>query len=354
MTSDDRQLERQLLQAVADLWARGWTPTDLVQAVTRCLTEAYGDLAAAVAVADGTSRRDRGEPLHPRWQAQLDALAEGRDGGAAVHPGTAPMAAKLLALLPLLGPIPPTIPPPGTPSDVRWSRPGGLDERILSRVRALLAKAESTTFDEEAEALTAKAQELIARYCLDKALLHEDDDVGEPSVRRLPIDPPYIDAKAVLFFEIGAANRCRVVHSPAFGWVTLFGYDADLDAVELLGASLLAQATAAMARHGSRRDAMGRSRTRSFRRSFLLGFATRIGERLQETADAEVASSDTDALLPVLAARDDRVEAAVTAAFPKLDKMSGSIGHGGGYLAGRAAADVADLRTPAGRIADGT
>ena len=37
------------------------------------------------------------------------------------------------------------------------------DEKVLGRVRALLAKAESTTFPEEAEALTAKAQELMAR-----------------------------------------------------------------------------------------------------------------------------------------------------------------------------------------------
>ncbi len=34
---------------------------------------------------------------------------------------------------------------------------------MLQRVRALLAKAESTTFPEEAEALTGEAQELMAR-----------------------------------------------------------------------------------------------------------------------------------------------------------------------------------------------
>ncbi len=343
-------LERELARAVADLWERGWAPADLVQAVTRRLTDGHGDLAAAVTLVDGRSRVQRSERLHPRWQAQLDALEEGRSGGARVEPASVSAAVDVLVFVLRLGPVPSTIPPPGTPADSGWER-AGLDERILSRVRALLAKAESTPFDEEAEALTAKAQELIARYALDEALLHEGDDVGQPSVRRLTVDPPYADAKAVLLHAVGAANRCRVVHSRDVGWVTLFGYDADLDAVELLGASLLAQATAAMARHGSRRDAAGRSRTRSFRRSFLYGFASRIGERLRETADAEVAATDADALLPVLAARDDRLDAAVTAAFPRLERSSGSISHGGGYLAGRAAADDADLRTVAGRIA---
>lgn len=343
-------LERELARTVADLWSDGWAPADLVQAVTRSLSAAHGGLAAAVAVADGRSRVRRGERLHPRWQAQLDALEERHDGEVRLPPGSVRVALVLLAFVLRLGPVPSTVPPPGTPADARWERASGLDERILARVRALLAKAESTPFDEEAEALTAKAQELIARYSLDEALLHDHDDVGQPSVRRLPVDPPYVDAKAVLLHAIGAANRCRVIHSPDFGWVTLFGYDADLDAVELLGASLLAQATAAMARHGSRRDAAGRSRTRSFRRSFLLGFAGRIGERLREAADAEVAASDAGALLPVLAARDDRLEAAVAEAFPELDHISGSISNGSGYFAGRAAADEADLRMAAGRL----
>ena len=43
-----------------------------------------------------------------------------------------------------------------------------MDEKKLSRVRALLAKAESSSFPEEAEALSAKAQELMTRHALDR------------------------------------------------------------------------------------------------------------------------------------------------------------------------------------------
>ena len=59
-----------------------------------------------------------------------------------------------------------------------------LDHRLLARVRALLARAELTGFDEEAEALTAKAQELITRHAIADALAHTPDDAG--TVRRRP------------------------------------------------------------------------------------------------------------------------------------------------------------------------
>ena len=49
----------------------------------------------------------------------------------------------------------------------RARRPQGADPKITERVRALLAKAESTTFPDEAEAFTAKAQELIAQHAID-------------------------------------------------------------------------------------------------------------------------------------------------------------------------------------------
>src|SRR5205807_2396905 len=73
------------------------------------------------------------------------------------------------------------------------------DARILERVRALLAKAESTTFPEEAEALSAKAQELMARYAIDRALLGGVGD-GPHGVggRRIHIDDPYARSKFLL------------------------------------------------------------------------------------------------------------------------------------------------------------
>jgi hypothetical protein len=346
--------QRLLSEALDGLWENGWTPADVVHVSMRRLSAAHADVTTGMIVADGRSRAGEGQALHPRWRDQLEVLEARSSGrsGSARNALTVRLAVTVLCLLVRLPAQPLTMPRPGHPSDAVLEGASRLDQRMLTRVRALLAKAESTEFDEEAEALTAKAQELIARHAIAEALLHTPDDVGDPSVRRVFLDDPYVDAKASLLAQIAGANRCRAVYDAAFGWVTVFGYDRDLDAVELLAASLLAQATSAMVRHGSRRDARGRSRTRSFRRSFLHGFAVRIGERLHAATDGAVAATAADhgQLLPVLAARDDRLRAAQKSAFPETERRRVSVSNSTGWVAGQAAADVADLNLSSGRL----
>lgn len=346
-------VEQRVEGAVEALWDGGWTPTDLVHVAWRQLSPAHAAEATEQVLGDGQRREQRGEAVHPRWAEQLDALAQER--GSPGPSGSEQRLRRLVELLSLVVRLPTvtvTIPRPGAIWSEGSAAGAHLDARMLARVRALLAKAESTTFEEEAEAFTAKAQELVARHAIDEALLHTVDDIGDPSVRRIHIDDPYADAKAALLGEVADANRCRVVHSPALGWVTAFGYDHDLDALELLGLSLLTQATTAMLRHGSQRDGMGRSRTRAFRRAFLYGFAHRIGERLRRTTEEQVAATADDAgrLVPVLAARDDRLRAAEAAAFPEVVSRTTSVSDATGWHAGQIAAEQADLAMAAQRL----
>jgi hypothetical protein len=333
------------------LWASGWGPLDLVHVVGRELTADHAGVVAAAVVADARRRSEAGGRLDPRWSAQLESLEERAASTARPTEVVLRRSVEVLALTARLPSIAPTLPPPGGRSD-GGAGVSDVDPKILARVRALLAKAESTDFEEEAEAFTAKAQELLARYSLDEASLHTVADVGEPSVRRILLDDPYAAAKAYLVAAVAGANRCRTVYTADLGWVTVFGYDRDLDAVELLAASLLAQATGAMARHGPRVDAAGRSRTRAFRRAFLLGFAQRVGERLRRAAEAQAAEAggEEGRLVPVLAARDDRVRAAERAAFPTIVRRAVSVSDGTGWSAGQAAAELASLGLPAGHL----
>ncbi len=304
---------RLLRPALEQLRSRGWSPADVDHVVTRERSSTHARVAA-------------GESPRPAVRDALRLLVE------------------VLALVVSM----PEVPAAGRPADVAGSAgvgTDGLDARLVQRVRALLNKAESTEFPQEAEALTAKAQELIARHAIDAVRVRLGADPGAPSSRRVYLDDPYVDAKAVLLDRVADANRCRAVYAPAFGWSTVFGYEAELDAVELLTASLLAQAAHALALEGSRVDAAGRSRTRSFRRAFLVGFAVRIGERLGETTAGQVAAAGQadGRLLPALARRDERVEATATAAYPQVVTRATGISNGAGLLAGRAAAELADL-----------
>jgi hypothetical protein len=211
-------------------------------------------------------------------------------------------------------------------------------------VRALLAKAESTEFVPEAEALTAKAQELAARYAIDHVLLASagGEAAGEqPISRRVLIHDPYAKGKANLLAQVGDANRCQTVWSKELGFSTVFGFPTDLAVTDVLYTSLVSQCSTAMLA-ASREVAS----PRSFRESFVLSFAFHIGDRLREATEAtvaEAAAAHGDALLPVLASRDAQVEAVKHEAFPRLRSTRVRSVDGRGWAAGQAAAELAHL-----------
>ena len=151
----------------------------------------------------------------------------------------------------------------------------------------------------------------------------------------------------MLLSAVAGANRCRTAWSRDLGFSTVIGFPADLDAVELLFTSLLVQATTAMMHAGSRIDDYGRSRTRSFRQSFLTAYASRIGQRLAETTGTQTARAATEPagrnLLPVLAARSEAVDEAV-AMFPGMKNHAmASVTNSEGWFSGLSAADRAAL-----------
>jgi hypothetical protein len=229
-----------------------------------------------------------------------------------------------------------------TASDPADSRTSGQ----LAKVRALLAKAEATTFADEAEALSAKAQELISKHSLEQLLQHEagraTDARPSTTYRRLWLDAPYVDAKANLVDEIAAANRCRAVYAQRLGYCTVVGSPFDLDAVDLMLTSLLAQAQRAMLRHGSRNSG-GRSSTRSFRQSFLVSFAIHIGQRLRQVADESVQATGGSSLLPALRNHESEVDELIGIMFPTLVEKATSVTNAAGWAGGRLAAELADL-----------
>jgi hypothetical protein len=268
-----------------------------------------------------------------RW-SELDALRRG---------------VALLGFLLHLPVIPLFLPPPSGWDRGCPPRPGaveGADSRVLEKVRILLAKAESTGFEEEAEALTAKAQQLMARYSIDQAMLAGGAGREDPSGRRFGVDDPYAQGKADLLAAIAGANRCRSVWLAGYGLATVVGFPRDVDIVEVLYLSLLVQATRAMTASGTVRDSGGRSRTRSFRQAFMFAFARRIGERLEaatRVATEQASSVHGRDLLPVLAGRMSAVDDAFKAMFPNLVLTSTRISNLAGWAAGRAAADLAHL-----------
>lgn len=222
----------------------------------------------------------------------------------------------------------------------------GHDPKKLATIRALLAKAEVTEFAEEADAFTAKAQDLMTRYSIDEALIAGGDGSEIPS-RRVHIDDPYAAAKAQLLAAVAQVNRVRAIWDDARSIATIVGLPVDLGLTEMLFTSLLVQATRAMTEAGAAgRGSHRPDRAPAFRRAFLLAYAHRIGERLARAgASAQQQESEHRGadLLPVLARHTAAVEQAFDRLFPHSTVSRARTVDARGWNAGTAAADRAVL-----------
>jgi hypothetical protein len=232
------------------------------------------------------------------------------------------------------------------------------DDRMLERVRRLLAKAEGATTDAERDAYNSKAAELIARYGIEEALLGAQQATRPtPGDRVVFLDAPYARDKGSLLAAIAMPLGVRAVmrrgqaDSPTLLSMHLFGMSSDLERVDILYTSLLVQAAHGLAVVRPR-DAY--ESVAAYRRSWMIGFAYSIQQRLVAAeaaarADAEsgAAASSKQPVGPsvslVLADRAALVDAAMTDAYPRLRNAAPRVLSGSGSAAGAAAGKRADL-----------
>jgi len=357
----DGLVTRTLLDALDETWERGWQPADVSHVARRKATAGSAQLVVAL-MAEHARRSSAVDRAPGTWVDQLREL--GALGGAPPRDGAVvadwqrserrPPAEAWRIALQLLGTLRSTarlellVPPPSRWGAARRRAEGpatGSDDRALRVIRGLLAKAESTEFAEEAEALTAKAQALMTRHAVDAAVLQGELPPGDVGTRRVHVADPYVRAKVQLLGAVAEANDVRLVWYQGLGIATVVGGRADLDAVELLFTSLLLQVAQGLA--AAERQAGRYASPRTFRRAFLLGYAHRIGERLQDArrrATAEAAAERELDLLPVLRSRREAVDAAVAELFPKLrTSRSRASVDAGGWSAGQTAAERADV-----------
>ncbi len=223
-----------------------------------------------------------------------------------------------------------------------------VDADLLDRVRKLLAKAEDEGCPPaEAEALTAKAAELMARYGIDRALLGAlRPETDKAADRVFTLDNPWGDVKRHLLAGLAMALRCQCVQTRSADGTRLhvFGYTSDLERADILFTSLLVQMARALT---TQRVPGAGGAARAWRRSWMLGYCTAVVARVRSAEEAAVASApapSADGGGPsaalVLADRSLVVRRQVAAAYPRLRKTrvtySGG-GYGDGYREGQQA-----------------
>jgi hypothetical protein len=246
-------------------------------------------------------------------------------------------------------------------------------ETYAEKINKLLAKAESTT-PEEAEALFAKAQELMTKYAIDQAMMD--------SVRGVTVDEIgkhvflyggyYAADHGNLAYAVTRNNDLRAVYQRSGEWtgtrevngkkykmwyeLTAIGFKSDLDRAVLLDTSLQLQMARALAAWWKEEDRSWMSKTQNVRarQSFMAGFADGVARKLQEAtaagrraaekSEAERSHTTDDAakesVALVLRSRKDRVDDWMDQHYGKLRagrssyrKQDGSA-RGAGHAAG--------------------
>lgn len=240
----------------------------------------------------------------------------------------------------------------------------------LEKIRALLAKAEATAFPEEAKTFAAKAQELMAKWAIDDAMLEHGKDVrGDidqldiwiaanefrgPKIRLLADLADLNDCKSIMFSQTYRIVDGKRLRQFRFGVV---GHKADREFVQTLFTSLLLQAEMELLRPDTMQqmeiDCVEGGHRIRWRNSFMMGYAAEIRRRLKLAKDrareqaAQQYQPQTMAM--VLVGKMALVERRFTELYPKLCKGRGSdcgSGFAGAHQSGRLAASRADLGSP--------
>ena len=234
-------------------------------------------------------------------------------------------------------------------------------DALLDRVRKLLVKAEADGVTQaEAQALTAKAAELMAKYGIDRALLAAArPETDRPADRVIEIGNPWARVQAHLLCGLAAALRCQCEILPRSGAgsrIHVFGFASDIERTDVLYTSLLLQMWQGLS--AVEPPAWSRG-PRAWRRSWLLGFATavvarvRAAEQAAATRAADAPAGNGATAAQVLADRTQIIERTLRRAYPvtRTSRVtySGS-GYGTGYTQGqRADIGTSRLGRPAGR-----
>jgi hypothetical protein len=165
------------------------------------------------------------------------------------------------------------------------------DDKMLSRIAALLRQAEGTDNPHEADAFMSAAQRLATSSAIDLAVARSHaatrSPAQAPTQRTVTIGAAGtrgLRTYVQLFILIARANdvRCDVASNSTF--VYAYGFAEDIDATHALYASLVVQmvrASDAYLSSGAHRP----TPTITARLNFQLAFSERVGRRLSEARD---------------------------------------------------------------------
>ena len=247
-------------------------------------------------------------------------------------------------------------------------------ERIIDKVRKLLAKAEGTTNEHEADVFLAKAQEYMVQHAIEAAdLLEAGGKQEDIEVRTIEITPnkPRTDALRGFLSALAESFNCRMwyttLKNPRTGRPMrddrsnnnyIAGFVSDVEFVELLFYSIQLQQHRALleARRLAKREYEAKGikfRSNVWNRNFIEAYLSRVASRMR---DRYVRIEETHGHSVALAIRDRRTIVDLWME-ENMGEMKESKQRSKAYepyarQAGSAAGETADISGGRGHIAD--
>lgn len=250
-----------------------------------------------------------------------------------------------------------------SPAEPQFTDPK--QKKIHEKIQGLLAKAESTQFEDEADALIAKAQNLRQHYRIDQALEELENSAEQVIALRVRVSAPWVKHQMSLLSSVAYANGGTAVLLSDFGICTVMATRDDAEHIIDLFYSLNRQRAWFMKNSEGAALAAKEGQTASYRRSFMLAYAGKIRELLHDanvaaaqehhgvTRDGAGDAASRDAAerraeiasraLPALARRQTNAEDALHDLFPNLSSMNLSMNHMRGIIDGVDAAERSHL-----------
>lgn len=222
-------------------------------------------------------------------------------------------------------------------------------DAVIRKIQAMFAKAESTTFQAEAEAFAAKAQELMTAYMVEQHEIAPEDRAAMVTRTHI-VHGAYSLDRVRLLYQVADANGV-FAYRGGKDRLVMFGR---ADTIDLVLATFVMLDTQ-LVRHVSR-VGHDHHRPRAFRHAFIVGFSAAVRRRLRERVKAAETTTPGVGLVLVDAKRE--AEAFFRAENPgmKLRTTGSSYSSAAGAHAGMAAGRNADLGGArfAGRAAIGS
>lgn len=245
------------------------------------------------------------------------------------------------------------------------------ENKILNKIRGLIAKADSVPGTPEADTLRAKAFELLAKYGIDEAMATRTGTVEEEAGDNLKkvtfkLPEPFAEERMLLVWGIARSLHCAGVRK-SNGTMEIWGVGRHVSRVRFLYNLLLPQMMQGATTVRSENPfAIGVDTTRGMssmnghRAEWMLGFGDAVSTRLKESEDNAAGLYDKGtgghAAAVMLLGDFERAMAAMKKAYPNMGSGAARSTGGAGYQDGAAAgrrADVGNTRVGAGKTAIG-